>query len=248
MTTKQTQDYDQFIFREDNRQKIDDNHVLRLIESIQAKNLLQYRPIIVNERMEVIDGQHRLLAAKKLAVTIYYQINRSLESKDIILMNIAKSWGMGDYLNFYCKNGNKNYIQLKEFMNESKLTLNIAINIMMPRVNAKYREFKEGKYIHDTEKVNKNFSLCWKTIEIMRKASGYCPYLYTARFWQALVRLVDHEDFDAGKWLSNLEKLSEKITQKVTVKEYLLCLLDVYNWRNNAKINFWQKDFEEFHK
>ena len=37
------------------------------------------RPIVVNKKMEVMDGQHRLMAAKQLGVEIYYQEEKNLE-------------------------------------------------------------------------------------------------------------------------------------------------------------------------
>lgn len=50
---------------------IDGRHVEKLIASIKTANLLDCEPILVNEKMEVIDGQHRLEAAKSLNLDIY---------------------------------------------------------------------------------------------------------------------------------------------------------------------------------
>src|SRR5437868_13330592 len=96
----QTTDYEKFVFRKDNRAKICKEHVDRLIKSIKITNLLQWRPIEVNSAMEVLDGQHRLLAAKALGVPIYYKVIDNATPESIILMNVHKNWGMGDYLNY----------------------------------------------------------------------------------------------------------------------------------------------------
>jgi len=46
-------------------------HVRRLCDSIKTHGILQ-NPIIVNENMDIIDGQHRLLAAKESESSVYY--------------------------------------------------------------------------------------------------------------------------------------------------------------------------------
>src|SRR5690625_2430380 len=44
-------------------------------------------PIIVNENMVVIDGQHRLEASKKEGVPVEYIIKPGLDENDIVRMN-----------------------------------------------------------------------------------------------------------------------------------------------------------------
>ena len=66
-----TTDYDIFKQLLGNRE-INYNHVRRLIKSMQEEYLIV--PIQVNEKMEVIDGQHRIAACKELGFPIYYMI------------------------------------------------------------------------------------------------------------------------------------------------------------------------------
>ena len=64
-----TNDLSVFKILEGNR-NINLANVERLVKSIEENGFLQM-PIIVNENYEVIDGQHRLMAAKKLNSIIY---------------------------------------------------------------------------------------------------------------------------------------------------------------------------------
>jgi len=48
-------------------------HVKRLTDSLR-KYGMKCNPILVNEKMQVIDGQHRLLAAKEIKCEIYFII------------------------------------------------------------------------------------------------------------------------------------------------------------------------------
>ena len=63
MDVIETTDYDIFKGIVGNR-KVEKKHVEMLTGAIDRNNLLNVRPIIVNEEMMVIDGQHRLEAAK----------------------------------------------------------------------------------------------------------------------------------------------------------------------------------------
>jgi hypothetical protein len=233
---KITSDYNKFKFREDNREAINQSHINRLANSIKARNLLELRPISVNAEMEVIDGQHRLLAAKILGVPIYYIQTHDLTSNDIILMNVAQTWGQADYLNYYCKNNYHEYIKLKNFMADNRLSLKIAINITVGAARDTYIKFKEGKFTFNKEHFDSYINNCWETIEYIKRMNGYSGYTDSARFWGALLILIRHENFDAAKWMDNLSKMVGRITAKASKEDYLKMFLEIHNWRNNSKV------------
>lgn len=66
-----TSSYTRFNSMRGNR-KVSERHVRSLVNSISNRNLLAANPILVDEAMNVIDGQHRLEAARKLNTPIYY--------------------------------------------------------------------------------------------------------------------------------------------------------------------------------
>ncbi len=119
-----TKDYNQFIFREDNRAKISQAHVERLAQSIASRNLLEFKPILVKAAMEIIDGQHRFLAAKKLGIEIYYEIKKDINPLDVITLTISKAWMFSAYFNFFCKNNYTEYLKLKDFVDKNKIPHN----------------------------------------------------------------------------------------------------------------------------
>lgn len=231
-----TNDYEMFKFRADNREKIDQNHVLRLVDSIKSRNLLDLRPIIVNEEMEVIDGQHRLLAAKILQVEIYYQIEKTMHGNDIILMNIAKSWTTTDYLNYYCKNEYSEYIKLKEFMKKNQLNLKIALNMIMGASRAQFRDFKSGDFKFLDGDLYDNLDVCWDTINLIKKMNGFSPYTSSTRFWKALIKLINHPHFFAEKWIFNLQRMIERFSPKATTADYCRLMMEIYNWKNSDRV------------
>jgi len=97
---KETNDYSMFRTLEGNRH-LNKLHVKRLKESFQKAYLLS--PIIVNEKFEIIDGQHRFEAAKQLGVPINFLIAPKYGLKEAQMLNEnMKNWKKEDYLNAYC--------------------------------------------------------------------------------------------------------------------------------------------------
>lgn len=81
-----TNDYTMFQKCKSNRE-LDPGNIKRIKSSILAKNLLHLRPILVSKNFEIIDGQHRLEAARLLKVPIFYQIHEESDFEDVILLN-----------------------------------------------------------------------------------------------------------------------------------------------------------------
>lgn len=239
---QKTDDYELFIFRDDNREKIDQAHVRRLVESIKARNLLHLRPIDVNDRMEIIDGQHRFLAAKSLGIEIYYKKERTLEAEDIIRMNISKAWTMNDYLNFYCHHQKDSYILLKRFMEKHKLILKVALNIAIGDSRLNFQKFKGGEFEFIEESLEQELDVCWQTIEYIKKMNGYSAYTNSSRFWKALLKLVKHPEFDLNKWRNNTQKLVDHFTPKGRTEDYIKMVQTIYNWKNLNKIRIIKED------
>lgn len=240
---KKTKEYDIFNFRSDNREKINQDHVKRLIQSISSRNLLELRPILVNEDMEVLDGQHRLMAAKSLGVDIYYQVEKILKDADIILMNTSKSWGSADYQNYYCRNGFIEYIKLEEFRKKNSISLRISLNICIGRSRGAYENYKKGRFVFKQEEISQEIDCCKDTIELIHKLNGFSPYTKSARFWKALLKLVKHHRFEHKKWMINLHKMVERFVAKAKTEDYCKLMMEIYNWHNSDKINICDEEF-----
>jgi hypothetical protein len=80
-----TTEYEKFNFIKGNR-GITEAHVNSIVNNIlNDTDLLRFKPIMVNSNMGVLDGQHRLLAAQKAGVDIWYNV----APDDINLVTIA---------------------------------------------------------------------------------------------------------------------------------------------------------------
>lgn len=236
---EKTTNYDMFKFREDNRAQINQSHVKRLAESIKARNLLQMRPIIVNGKMEVIDGQHRLLAAKMLGVEIFYKVEQTLGIMDMLAMNCAKAWGIQDYVNFFVQNGHQEYIKLSDFAKKNQLDMRTAYSLTTARSKANFSAFKQGKFIFNNDVYASEVDIIWRTIDYIKRINGTttAQYLKTTKFWNAMIKLVRSAGFDEYKFFDNLVKLIDKCAVRATSDGYCKMLQDIHNWKNHTRVN-----------
>jgi hypothetical protein len=236
---QKTRNYKMFKFREDNR-AVNPGHLRNITESIRAKNMLEVRPILVNEKMEVIDGQNRLKAAEALGVEIYYEVKKDIQPEDMLILNISKSWGIGDFFNYWLKNGNPEYIKLNKFMHEHGINLKITLPLVIGQTHEKMDDFKKGKFIYNTLDIDKEFDICKDTIALIKKVQGFSAYTGGPRFWKALLKVIKHPNFDAVKWMNNLEKLIGKMGPRANEKMYVELFCSIYNWGRGSRINFSQ--------
>lgn len=125
-----TKDYDKFILIKGNRTLIA-GHVAKLTTSILQKNMLPQNPIIVNEKFEVIDGQHRLEVARNNELDIYYIVVPGARLEEIIALNSNnRVWTSMDYINSYASQGDRDFLWLKEFIEEYGINTTQALTFL----------------------------------------------------------------------------------------------------------------------
>ena len=128
---KLTKNWSSMTFLEDNR-NIDDGDVKRLAESI--KNEGQLQPIVLNEKWEIIEGQHRVHACMLLDIPVLYiESDGATIQQTIIMNNNQKSWRHKDYLKCFSHKNHKNsaeYKKIQAFFNVYGLNFSVSINLL----------------------------------------------------------------------------------------------------------------------
>jgi len=253
--TKQTENYEIFKKHSQNRE-INERVVLRLMNSIKTRNLLEYRPLLVNKKMEVIDGQHRLEAAKRLCIPIYYTVEEEIDIHDMITLNqTASLWNLEDYLNYYCQSGSEEYQKLKKFMDTYNLSIDLTISILGRPGGGKgcgrfSQRFKAGVYQfpssgeeeHSLKILNQSKILLEYTLP---KIEGRVKFLEGPKFRRALyiflsIRVVDFDIF-MGKLAMRLDLLRPC----VSIKEFLRVLKMIYNYRNREPLSLDEDEIKD---
>lgn len=237
-----TTDLDIFKFLNDNRD-LNLLHVQRLVKSFEHKHLVS--PIIVNEKYEVIDGQHRLEASKIAGVPVYYIVMPGYSIEDVQILNTnQKNWNSMDFLHLYCERGKKPYLQLKEFMEYfPDFKLRVCIRLLEgPKDFAEYvngvrvgaRRFEEGRFV---------IADLGKSYQIARRLAEFQPFfeLYgTDQFAGAALFLFKKKGYNHKEMLHKLGSAPISLRKCGSVEEYLLLLEKIYNWKrqNENKISF----------
>lgn len=106
-------------------------------------------PILVNEKMEIIDGQHRLEAAKRLGIPIYFIIKAGAGSDEVMQLNLRRGgWTVYDFIGFYAANNYSSYVKLNGYADQYKNVsiIDIAMCLSDSKSRNIQRPLREGKY------------------------------------------------------------------------------------------------------
>jgi hypothetical protein len=233
-----TTEYHSFKTLEGNR-KISENHVRNLMDFVRKRNLLKYNPILVNGEYEVIDGQHRLEAAKQLQVPVYYIVGDGLSYKDAGVLNACSDdWEFREYLEMYLKNGHEEYIKLNEFKKAHNLKLKRFQYLMSKEQKQIFDEsFKIGtfKIIDNLDEISDKLKKIETIITFLESVLllDNKRFLYTDNFWRALYLFLIKKDIEI-----DIERFQEKLSVKYQCvrpmsgyKDYIKMFTDIYNWK-----------------
>jgi hypothetical protein len=237
-----TTDYSIFKKHESNR-PIDEANLKRIIFSVKTNNMLALRPILVDQDMRVLDGQHRLEAAKKLGVAIYYQVNQAAQSADIILLNAnQKGWNLMQYVNFYAQEGNKEYIKIIEFCNKRNIKTNDYFYMLRRLGGNLSKKIKTGTYIHDNTINEVAFDQCMFHLdEVLNTIRKYrldnCDFINKSFFKSGLMAFLITKDIDMDIFLKKIITKVNAVRRCVNIGEYMQMFVDIYNWRNANPID-----------
>lgn len=236
---QKTTDYGRFKFSEENRD-LDLKHVQELINSITEKNLLSSNPIIVNSKMEIMDGQHRYEAAKFLETTLYFKEDNNFKPNDIARINtVNRKWQLEDYLKHFRSQGNGEYAALDNFIHQYNVNIYSAIGLLSGRTaqpnNELVSRFKDGKF------VVKDYEHAIHVLTIRNDFGNYSTDFYKSKmFLNVVSKLVKDPDYSHQKMIAQIQNQSRAFVKCTTVIQYLEMLTELYNYhvRKENKVDF----------
>ena len=103
--------------------------------------------IIVDKDFNIIEGQHRLEAAKELGIDLYYTIYQG-NSLELIktVNNIREKWKIKDWMNYYFNLGCPEYIKLKKKIDYLGWPVSITMKWFSCYSGSVCSQFKAGQY------------------------------------------------------------------------------------------------------
>jgi len=212
--------------------------IINKIESSMIANGLMVEPIKVNEKWEVVDGQHRVYVAEKLGLGIYYIQVKGIGKKEMITMNSKGGmWNMNDFLSTYVKDENPNYIKIKKFMEEFPMfsITDTCVFLNGGNQTVKGDSFRDGCYVAGSLNTARELAL-----EIMKLKTPF-PQGYTRTTFVRTLLTVNRTtpNFSMTEFVKKSMIVPNEYFQiKGDRKGYKRMMEDIYNYhrRNSDKI------------
>lgn len=221
-------------------------HINRLANSIRVYGM-KCNPILVNEKMEVIDGQHRLMAAKEAESFIYYIIVDGYSLSEVHTLNLnQKNWNKKDFMEGYANMGVESYIKLRDFIvknddfvfndcvafcqntvghGQNTLAHKISKNITQQQV------FEEGTWKFGDLNTAQDFA------NKIRMIKPYYLNYNKSGFVRTMIGLLQKEIFDFNEFMHKVRLQPTAMVDCANTDQYRTLIEDIYNYRSRNKIN-----------
>jgi hypothetical protein len=238
MKIEKTTKYDIFKVVNGNR-ALNRGHIKNLAVSVMRNNLLEFNPIIVNKKMEVIDGQHRLEVAKNNGLPIYYVISETSTLNDVQSLNSAqKVWCMQDYIDSFIEQGNDNYVVLDLFIKTYELPVSTCVSLLGGhnggRESFAMLQFKRGEFIVTSMKTAEEYAHKINDVRTFcEKSIGRNTFL-TRAVITINKKNRTNPNFAHETLVRKLSICGKKIPRYASEKEYLRFLEDAYNFKTKG--------------
>jgi len=226
-----SKDYNIFKSLEGNRE-VNKVHVDRLKKSFEGGYLLN--PILVNSKMQIIDGQHRFNAAKSLGLHINYIICPDYGLKEIQVLNSnMKNWNKNDYLEGFCDLGNEEYIKFRDFKNEfTQFNFSCIEQLIVNNTHA-----NRGSYFKDGDLKVFDINQSRKFANDILKIKSFYDGFGRRSFVAAMITILKIEEFEIERFIRKLEVCPNKLHHCANVTQYRALIENIYNWKATKKIN-----------
>lgn len=248
----ETEKYELFRFLTGNRE-VNAQMVKRL--AMEIKEHGQLVPILVNEKFEAIDGQHRLMACKSIGIPVRFIVQSGMRMSEIISINTnSRKWSEIDYINRFAEEGSVKYIELRDWIKECsdfgiQFAVAIARNSLMQRVYGKnlngelvpiYSKNKGGEYIGTYGSDIRNgkwngFDLKAARIRLndIRAIKKSMPEgAWKDRMGEALIQIMRIPEFSVNVLIQQLRGSGgTQLRNPVNTEDAVKVIEDVYNYR-----------------
>lgn len=223
-----------FVYNDEQR-PIHQQHVNFLASSMSRHGFLPSKAIQCYRRKDgkliVIDGHHRLEAAKTLGITFYYVVESATSQQAMPDVNRSRQWGIADFIRQYAMRGLPDYKRLSDYI-ASGLNPTAAASLLAGESAGSANQ--SGRIKAGTFKV-KTTENADKILSLMRDNPSITTFKNT-NFVKALSLCLWLTEFDFGTFKSRAELNYHMIPKCSNVKDFLTSIEEVYNFRSRDKV------------
>lgn len=198
-----------------------------------------FSPIIVNDDLEVIDGQHRLEICKELNCEVEYIVRKGLKIYDTVNMNrVANAWKNSDIIASYIARG---------------LGLFPDVNILCKKYNldpVTILGIVDRKYTKRDTLIKCKAVLPISRDDLYAKVDKYAPLLKdilshrvnaksskcSTEMLESIMRMIDSVGYDHSVFLAQLDKYPHLFRSANLIKYNIEMLETLYNYKRHGKL------------
>ena len=228
----ETYDYNQFKILDSNR-AVTDARKNMLKKSIQEYGYIR-NPIVVNEKMEILDGQGRFSACKELDKPIQFTVVEGAGIKECMVLNQnAKNWSLTDFIKSYANQGNQSYVyfdKLLEYGFGITATLYAVENKFSPSRGTDL--IKDGRLFIDKD-------IYRKAVESLNILKELEPYINRIEGRKEMIKVgiifASRIDIcDNRRLIESIKKRFTMIAPVASMNGFLDDLSNIYNYKQRS--------------
>jgi hypothetical protein len=223
---------DYFLFKsiEGNRNK-NLLHLNRLKKSMSENYL--FTIIIVNEKYEIIDGQHRFDVIQELKLPLNYVVCKGYGLNEVHTLNRnSKTWNAESFLQGYCKLENEHYIEYLKFKTKFGFGHNECMLLLGGSDNGhNIKDFYNGNF-----KV-KNYNKAYEKASKITMIGKYYDGFKRASFVRTMNQILEKPQFDITQFLKKLKIQPNALQNCKDTEQYKRLIEEIYNYKNREKVN-----------
>ena len=197
------------------------------MESINKIGFIHGKSVLVDKELNIIDGQHRFEACKRLGLPIYYMITTVDPQEAMIELNAQQiGWKMGDYINSWADSGIKCYQTLRDFESTYRFGLTNSVLVLFDKTYDKTNITKI--------KAGKPFKIDPRAEELAQfiMSCSAVPYYKGSYFIKAISRIYNNL---TDKQLEKLQQHIISLPQQATAAAYIVAFENIINRGVQAK-------------
>lgn len=231
---KSTKDYKKFKKLIGNR-NVTETRINKILQSIAKVGYIS-NPIIVNEKMEVIDGQGRLAALERLGLPIEYVIQEGVGINECISMNLHQTnWNLMNYIVSFASRKNENYIKLLKLSRDyNDFNLNALATALFGVAKFHAPIITNGELIISDEALQ----LATNRMDYVRQLNETIAKMQVNKstLRQALLYMSMFEEVDKEGFIDQFKKNGLLLKPFHTLRECMQSMEDLYNYGRHKKL------------
>ena len=211
------------------------HHINRIAKSICEEGFDETQPICIDKTGMILSGHNRYYAASQEKSGVYYMVS-SGGAEDFVkktkISVIVKKWSTEDWVEYYSKGNNADYVQVKAFLNRyDKLGSKLILAILLGKANHVQHSIYET-LMQGTFKVTESIARAMTTAEQLMQVYGAIDDKWKTgkvnlAVGLAILHIMKHPDYDHAVMIAKLQR--NKFIPQSRREWNIEKLQDIYN-------------------